>query len=95
MEMTSPVAESEQHLCRRPEGRIVAGVASGLAAYFDLDVAIVRIALVVVTVMGGFGIPLYLAGWLLIPEEGSDTTVADDLLEHLRLGRHEHDAPPI
>jgi len=93
--MTTQVTESQQPLRRHPEGRIVAGVASGLAAYFDLDVAIVRIAFVVVTVMGGFGIPLYLAAWLLIPEEGSDTTVADDLLEHLRLGRHEHDTPPL
>ena len=40
--------------------------------YFGVDATIVRIAFVVLTVVGGAGIPLYLAGLLLIPDEGSD-----------------------
>ena len=51
---------------------MLAGVAAGLARYFGVDAMIVRIAFVVLTVVGGAGIPLYLAGLLLIPEEGSD-----------------------
>ena len=34
--------------------------------------------------LGGLAVPLYLAGWLLIPEEGSDTSVAEDLLARER-----------
>jgi phage shock protein PspC (stress-responsive transcriptional regulator) len=51
-------------------------VSGGLARYFNVDTMIVRIAFVVLTVFGGAGIPLYLAGLLLIPEEGSDQSIA-------------------
>ena len=63
---------------------MLAGVAAGLARYFDLDPAVVRVALVVLVFLGGIGVPLYVAAWLLVPEEGSEATVAGDLLDHLR-----------
>jgi phage shock protein PspC (stress-responsive transcriptional regulator) len=66
---------------------MIAGVAGGLAEYFDLDVGIVRVGIVALTVLGGLGVPLYVAAWLLIPEEGYDETVADELAEHLRAHR--------
>jgi phage shock protein PspC (stress-responsive transcriptional regulator) len=66
---------------RRPlDGRTLGGVAGGLATCFALDVTHVRIALVVLSLLGGAGLPLYLAGWALIPEEGSDTAIVDGLL---------------
>ena len=68
---------------------MLAGVAAAIARHFHVDVTIVRIAFAVVTVVGftglpffGWipvylaGIPLYLACWLLIPEEGSDHSIA-------------------
>lgn len=67
-------------LCRTHDGRILGGVAAGLARHFDLDVSIIRIAIVVLAVLGGTGVPLYLAGWLLIPEEGTGRSVLGDLL---------------
>ena len=74
----------ERPALRRPfEGRILAGVAAGLARYFGVDEMIVRIAFVVLTVVGGAGIPLYLAGLLLIPDEGSDQSLAASLLDSL------------
>ena len=70
---------------RRPvQNSMVAGVAAGLARYLGVDVMIVRIAFVVLTIFGGAGIPLYLAGLLLIPEEGSDQSIASSLIESLR-----------
>ena len=75
----------ERPALRRPvEGRMLAGVAAGLARYFGVDPTIVRIAFVVLTVVGGAGIPLYLAGLLLIPEEGSDVSIAGSLIESLQ-----------
>lgn len=66
---------------RRPvEGRLVAGVAAGLADYFDVDVVVVRIALVVLAITGGLGVPLYLAAWLLVPEEGDHEGIAEQFL---------------
>jgi len=56
-------------LTRPRHGRVVAGVAAGVARYFDVDVVIVRIAFVVLAVIGGSGFLLYLVGWLLIPSD--------------------------
>ena len=68
---------------------MLAGVAAGLARHFHVDVTIVRIGFAVLTIvgftglayLGGIplylaGIPLYVAGWLLIPEEGSEHSIA-------------------
>ena len=63
---------------------MVAGVASGLADYFDIDPTLVRIGFVALALLGGLAVPLYLAGWLLIPEEESDRSVAEDLLARER-----------
>jgi len=75
----------ERALLRRSyEDRMLGGVAGGLARYFGVDTMIVRIAFVVATVFGGAGIPLYLAGLLLIPEDGSDQSIAGQLIESLK-----------
>src|SRR5690349_13401883 len=75
-------AEPERTALRRPiHDRMLTGVAAGLAGYFGVDVTIVRIAFAVLTVVGGAGIPLYLAGLLLIPEEGSDQSIAGAFIE--------------
>ena len=58
---------------RRTTGdKRVAGVAGGLARHLDIDPLIVRVAFVVLTFFGGAGLLLYIACWLLLPEDGSD-----------------------
>src|ERR1035437_4303548 len=64
---------------RRPKDRMIAGVAAGIAEFCDVDVTIVRIAIAVFTVFGGAGIALYIAGWLLMPNEGTDRSIANQL----------------
>ena len=85
--------ESERNTHTAPErvllrrsytDRMLGGVAGGLARYFGVDTMIVRIAFVVLTVFGGAGIPIYLAGLLLIPDEGSDQSIAGSLIESLQ-----------
>jgi phage shock protein PspC (stress-responsive transcriptional regulator) len=72
----------ERVLLRRSyTDRMVGGVAGGLARYFNVDTMIVRIAFVVLTLVGGAGIPLYVAGLLLIPEDGSDQSIAASVIE--------------
>lgn len=63
----------------------MAGVASGVARFFDVDPTLVRIAFVALALVGGLAFPLYLAGWLLIPEEGADLSVAEQLLARERI----------
>jgi phage shock protein PspC (stress-responsive transcriptional regulator) len=65
---------------------MLAGVASGIAAYTGIDVLLVRIAFAVLTFVGGAGIPLYLAGWLLIPDESNGQSIAGGIAADLRGG---------
>jgi len=63
---------------------MLAGVAAGLAEYFDVDPTIVRVGFVALSFLGGIAVPLYLAGWLLIPDEGAELSVAEELLARER-----------
>jgi phage shock protein PspC (stress-responsive transcriptional regulator) len=73
-------------LRRAYHGRMLAGVAAGLADYFGVDVTLIRIAFVVFTFLGGAGIPAYLACLLLVPEEGSDESIASSVLDSFQHG---------
>jgi phage shock protein PspC (stress-responsive transcriptional regulator) len=55
--------------------RKIGGVAGGVARHFDIDPLIVRVAFVLLAIFGGGGLLAYAAGWLLVPEEGSDDAV--------------------
>jgi phage shock protein PspC (stress-responsive transcriptional regulator) len=63
---------------------MLGGVALGLADYFDVDPTIVRIGFVALAFVGGLAVPLYLAGWLLIPDDESDRSVAEELFARER-----------
>lgn len=71
---------------RDPENAILGGVAGGMSAYFNIDVTIIRIVLVVLVFVGvGFVIPVYIVMWIVAPEavtasqrlemQGEDVTV--------------------
>lgn len=49
--------------------RMIDGVCGGIAQYFDLDPTLVRIAWVILTLLGGSGIILYIAAMIIIPKE--------------------------
>jgi phage shock protein C len=74
--------EESRPLRRSRDGAMLAGVAAGLADYFGVDVTLVRIGIVALTLIGGAGVPLYVAAWLLIPEEGSEVAIAGEILSH-------------
>jgi len=74
----------EMRLHRRRGGRMLSGVAAGLADYFDVDPVLVRVGFVVLAFVGGLAVPLYLAGWALIPDEDTDTSIAEEILARER-----------
>jgi phage shock protein PspC (stress-responsive transcriptional regulator) len=76
--------DHEMRLHRRRGGRMLGGVAVGLADYFDVDPVLVRVGFVVLTFVGGLAVPLYLAGWALIPDEDTDTSIAEEILARER-----------
>lgn len=53
---------------RSRDDRVVAGVAGGIAEYFDIDAVLVRIAIVVLTLSAGTGLLAYLLAWYFLPE---------------------------
>jgi phage shock protein C len=77
---TQPPAGGHRRLRRSLQDHILGGVAAGVAEYFAVDVAVVRVGFVVLALAGGMALPLYLAAWVLIPEAGRDTTIADAVL---------------
>ena len=58
-----------RRLVRPTEGRWLGGVAAGLGRYFDVNPLVYRIAFAALALVGGTGILLYLAAWLVIPGE--------------------------
>jgi phage shock protein PspC (stress-responsive transcriptional regulator) len=78
--------DSGPALYRPNHDRMLAGVASGIARYLAVDVLLVRIALVALIIVGGIGLPLYLACWLLIPDEGASQSIAANFVQSLRAG---------
>jgi len=83
--MNEPSSNGTKRLYRRREGRVVAGVCAGLAAYFGIDPTLVRLAFAVVTVFGGIGILVYLVAWIVIPEEGGDgSSIAESFVSKQR-----------
>ena len=62
---------------RSSRGRVLAGVARGLAEHLRLPVWLVRVAFVVLTVAGGIGVVLYAIFWAVLPlsHDGDDDAV--------------------
>jgi len=63
-------------LRRDPAERLAGGVAAGVAAWRGFSVTTVRIVFVLVALVGGWFVPLYVAGWLFIPAAGAEANIA-------------------
>jgi phage shock protein PspC (stress-responsive transcriptional regulator) len=91
--MTTTTENPESTTCDRPaarelrratDDRMLGGVVGGLARYLDVDVTLLRVVFAALTVMGGAGVPIYAACWLLIPEDGTDQSIAASYLDSHR-----------
>ena len=74
-----------KRLLRPREGRMLAGVCAGLAAYFGVDVNLVRLAFGVFTVFWGLGALIYVLAWVVLPEEGERSSILESFIGKLRL----------
>jgi len=72
-----------KRLLRVRDGRMAAGVCAGIAAYFRIDVNLVRLGFGVFTVFYGLGVLAYLVGWLILPEEGADSSILKSFVHRL------------
>lgn len=85
MPMTTEQPTAPRLLRRRADDRVVGGVASGIGDFLNVDPLLIRIAFVGLMVFGGLGLLLYVGGWLLIPEETGNDSIAEQLLDRTGL----------
>lgn len=79
---TSTQPSQPKRLFRLRDDKLIAGVGSGIAHYFDIDPVIVRLALVALVFAGGIGVALYIVAWCIMPlgttQATSSAAVAGD-----------------
>ena len=63
---------------RKRRGRVLGGVAGGVAEHLGWPVEAVRVGFVVLTLAGGFGLVLYAAYWAWLPVEPAEPGALDD-----------------
>lgn len=73
-------------LVRPVAGRMLGGVATGLANSLALPVPLVRFGFAFAALFAGLGVFLYVAGWLLIRDETESESVAARLISNIRSG---------
>ncbi|MFD0730928.1 PspC domain-containing protein [Planotetraspora mira] len=83
---------SVKQLRRTRNGKVIAGVCSGVGEYIGVDPNILRVVLAVATFFGGLGIGVYAVAWILVPEEGREGSIAQDLINKNKDGRVWQDA---
>lgn len=58
---------SSRRLFRNPNDKMLGGVCSGIANYFDIDPVIVRLLFAVLFLTVGIGLLAYILAWIIIP----------------------------
>ncbi|MBP1465350.1 PspC domain-containing protein [Candidatus Chloroploca sp. M-50] len=77
-----------RRITRSRNERVVAGVAGGLGAFFNIDPMFVRLAFLVLAFINGIGGVLYLVLWLIVPNEDSLTegrTTVQEAADEMRI----------
>ena len=68
---------TNKKLYRDEDEAILAGVCSGLADYFDVDVTLVRVIFLVLVIGGGSGLLIYIILWIVAPAKDNGVIVVD------------------
>ena len=68
---------NSKKLYRSRKDKMIAGVAGGLAEYFDLDVVLFRLMFVLLVLFGGGGVLAYVILWIVAPQEPLVTVFTD------------------
>lgn len=65
--------ETNKRLYRSTKDKIIAGLCGGIANYFNIDPVIIRLIMVVLFFISGWGILAYIIGWIIVPKESCTT----------------------
>jgi phage shock protein C len=61
--------ENKKKLYRIDEGKMIAGVCTGVAEYIGLDVTVVRLLWVLLSILAGCGILAYIIAIIVMPRK--------------------------
>ena len=61
--------ENKKKLYRIDEGKMIAGVCTGIAEYIGLDVTVVRLLWVLLSIFAGCGILAYIIAIIIMPRK--------------------------
>jgi len=59
---------TEKRLFRDTDTAVIAGVCAGIANFFKIDVVFIRALFIVIFFFAGFGIPVYIIMWIIVPK---------------------------
>jgi phage shock protein PspC (stress-responsive transcriptional regulator) len=79
-----PPPRPRKRLYRRTDDKVIAGVASGLADYFEIDPVLVRIGFVILAIAGGAGIVAYGVMWWMVPPSHVVSGPGEDVIRRLK-----------
>jgi phage shock protein C len=65
------VESTVRRIYRSRDDRVIGGVAGGIASYLGVDPVLIRISFVALA-FAVVGIPMYIIGWVIIPEAPAD-----------------------
>jgi len=66
----------ERRLYRDARNKMIGGVSTGLAEYFNIDPVLIRLVFVILTLHHGIGILAYIILWIVVPQR-IDLAMAD------------------
>ena len=73
--------ENVKRLYRSNKVKVIGGVCGGLADYLNIDVALLRVAFVLLVLFGGSGVLVYIIMWIAIPAQTGQFDSYEDLSE--------------
>ena len=67
-----------RRIYRSEKNGLIGGVAAGLAEYFEVDIALVRLLWLASVLLAGTGVLAYIVAWIVIPPESQVTAGPGD-----------------
>lgn len=64
--------------------RYLAGVCGGIAEFFNVDSTLVRLAFVVLTVLGFSGVFVYVLAWLIMPAHDERHSLLEQIIRNFQ-----------
>lgn len=69
-------SKGPKRLFRDPDNTALGGVCSGIAAYFDVDITLIRVIFLIGLICGGLAFWVYIIMWIVVPKA---STIAEKL----------------